>query len=120
MRRICFRMQVDPGRIDEYRARHAAVWPEMLREIEASGRRNYSLFDAGEGLIIGYFETDDLAASTDYLARSPVAARWEAEMQPLFTTIDTRADQALAPLPEVFNLADQLAAAGARTEKDLS
>jgi L-rhamnose mutarotase len=111
-------MQVDPGRIDEYRTRHAAVWPDMLREIEASGRRNYSLFDAGDGLIIGYFETDDLAASTAYLARSAAAARWEAEMQPFFTTIDTRADQALAPLPEVFNLADQLAAADAPTQRN--
>ena len=30
MRRICFTLQIDPGRIDEYRRRHAAVWPEML------------------------------------------------------------------------------------------
>lgn len=120
MQRICFRMQVDPERLDEYRARHAVVWPEMLREIEASGRRNYSLFDAGDGEIIGYFETDDLAAGADYLARSAVAARWEAEMQPFFTTPGTRADQALAPLDEVFNLADQLQATGVRTERDLS
>jgi L-rhamnose mutarotase len=113
VQRICFRMQVDPSRIDEYRARHVAVWPDMLREIAASGRRNYSLFDAGDGVIIGYFETDDLAASTDYLAHSTVAARWEADMQPFFTTIDTRTDQSLTPFAEVFNLADQLRAADA-------
>ncbi len=118
MQRICFRLQVDPARLDEYRARHAPVWPEMLREIEASGRRNYSLFDAGEGVVIGYFETDDLAGSTAYLARSAVAARWEAEMQPLFTTIDTRADQTLVPLPEIFNLGDQLASAGAPGQRN--
>ncbi|MCL2732673.1 MAG: L-rhamnose mutarotase, partial [Actinomycetia bacterium] len=40
--RVCFRLRVRPDRIAEYRARHAAVWPEMLREIAASGRRNYS------------------------------------------------------------------------------
>lgn len=113
MQRICFQLQVDPARVDEYRARHAAVWPEMLREIAASGRRNYTLFYAGQGLVIGYFETDDLAASTDYLAHSEVAARWEAAMRPFFTAIDTRADQALVPLPELFNLGDQLRAADA-------
>lgn len=111
-------MQVDPDRIDEYRVRHAAVWPDMLREIEASGRRNYSLFDAGAGEIIGYFETDDLAASSAYLAQSAVAARWESEMQPFFTRIDTRADQALTPLPEIFNLAGQLAAADAAPKRN--
>ena len=44
MTRVCFRLQVDPARLTEYRDRHAAVWPEMLRAIAASGRRNYSLF----------------------------------------------------------------------------
>jgi L-rhamnose mutarotase len=29
VRRVCFTLQVDPKRIDEYRRRHAAVWPEM-------------------------------------------------------------------------------------------
>ena len=42
MTRVCFQLQVDPDRLDEYRRRHAAVWPEMLRELAASGRRNYS------------------------------------------------------------------------------
>ena len=28
--RVCFQLQVDPERLDDYRERHAAVWPEML------------------------------------------------------------------------------------------
>ena len=32
--RVCFQLQVDPARLDEYRARHEAVWPEMLRAID--------------------------------------------------------------------------------------
>ena len=61
--RVCFQLQVDAARLDEYRERHAAVWPDMLRAIEASGRRNYLLFLRGDGLLIGYYETDDDAAS---------------------------------------------------------
>ena len=30
--RVCFQLQVDPDRLAEYRDRHAAVWPDMLRE----------------------------------------------------------------------------------------
>jgi L-rhamnose mutarotase len=29
-RRICFLLRVRPERAQEYRERHAAVWPEML------------------------------------------------------------------------------------------
>lgn len=110
MQRVCIQLQVDPARLDEYRARHAQVWPEMLREIAASGRRNYSLFLRSDGMLIGYFETDDLEGSAAYLAASEVAARWEAEMAPFFGLGNDRPDQSFEQLPEVFNLEDQLAA----------
>ncbi len=111
MARVCFTLRVHPELVDEYVARHAAVWPEMLAEIAAAGRRNYSLFLGGGGHLVGYYETDDDEAARAYLAASPIAARWEAEMSRFFVALDGRADQAATPLIEVFNLADQLAAA---------
>ncbi|MDO5066050.1 MAG: L-rhamnose mutarotase [Propionibacteriaceae bacterium] len=110
MARVCFELQVKPELLDEYIERHSPVWPEMLAEIEAAGRRNYSLFLADGGRLVGYYETDDDAAAQAYLAASPVAARWEAEMSRFFVGLDGRADQAATPLREVFNLADQLQA----------
>ncbi|GAA3639915.1 L-rhamnose mutarotase [Microbacterium awajiense] len=107
--RVCFQLQVKPELLDEYIARHSPVRPEMLAEIAASGRRNYSLFLGEGGRLIGYYETDDDAAAQAYLAASPVAARWEAEMAPYFTGLDGRPDQAATPLTEIFHLADQLA-----------
>ncbi|MBE9375282.1 L-rhamnose mutarotase [Saccharopolyspora sp. HNM0983] len=109
MTRVCFRLQVDPDRLDEYRRRHTAVWPEMLRELEACGRRNYSLFLGADGLLIGYYETDSAQDSAEYLAASRVAARWEAHMADLFIDVDDRADRAATALDEVFHLDDQLA-----------
>ncbi|MCL2515573.1 MAG: L-rhamnose mutarotase [Microbacteriaceae bacterium] len=109
--RICFTLRVRPERLAEYRERHAAVWPEMLREIAASGRRNYSIFLGDDGLLVGYYEVEDAAAANAHLAASPVAARWEAEMQPFFTGLDGRADQAATDLIEIFNLDRQLTAA---------
>jgi L-rhamnose mutarotase len=111
VQRVCFELAVSPSRLDEYRERHAAVWPAMLREIEASGRRNYSLFLRPDGQLIGYYETDDARASDAYLAASAVAADWEREMAPFFLKLDGRPDQGATILPEIFNLADQLAAA---------
>lgn len=109
MQRICFQLQVQPSRISEYRQRHAAVWPTMLNEIAASGRRNYSLFLRPDGLLIGYFETDDLEASQSYLSASSVAGDWEREMGEFFETLDgKRPDQGFDRLFEVFNLDDQL------------
>jgi L-rhamnose mutarotase len=110
-KRICFQLQVQPELLAEYVVRHTPVWPEMLAEIAASGRRNYSLYLAEGGTLIGYYETDDDAAAQAYLAASPVAARWEAEMGRFFVGLGGRPDQAATPLAEVFHLEDQLAEA---------
>ncbi|MET0296857.1 MAG: L-rhamnose mutarotase [Microbacterium sp.] len=106
--RVCFQLTIRPELLDEYIARHSPVWPEMLAEIAASGRRNYSLFLGEGGRLIGYYETFDDDASRAYLAASPVAARWEAEMARFFVGLDGRPDQAATTLTEVFNLHDQL------------
>jgi L-rhamnose mutarotase len=116
-KRVCFQLQVKPQLLGEYIARHSPVWPEMLAEIAAAGRRNYSLFLGDGGRLIGYYETDDDEAAQAYLAASAVAARWEAEMGGFFIGLEGRPDQAATPLTEVFNLENQLSAATApRTE----
>ncbi|CAH0224588.1 L-rhamnose mutarotase [Microbacterium foliorum] len=112
MTRVAFQLHVRPELLDEYLARHSPVWPEMLAEIAAAGRRNYSLFLAEGGTLLGYYETDDDEAAQAYLAASTVAARWEAEMGRFFIGLDGRPDQAAATLTEVFHLEDQLADAG--------
>ncbi|WP_309127468.1 L-rhamnose mutarotase [Microbacterium sp.] len=118
MTRHCFQLRVRPELVDEYLARHTPVWPEMLAEIAAAGRRNYSLFLGENGVLVGYYETDDDEAAQAYLAASEVAARWEAEMGRFFVDLDGRPDQAATALPEVFHLEDQLAAAEDATTSD--
>jgi L-rhamnose mutarotase len=111
MQRVCFQLQIKADRIEEYVARHAAVWPSMLRAIERSGRRNYSLFLRSDGLLIGYYESDDDAASTRALALDPDTTDWEAQSAQFFVALDgERADQGATQLSEVFHLEDQLAA----------
>jgi len=96
-KRYCFQLMVRPELLDEYIARHTPVWPEMLAEIAAAGRRNYSLFLGEGGRLVGYYETDDDEAAQAYLADSEVAARWEAEMGRFFVGLDGRPTR--RPLP---------------------
>ena len=65
MNRYCFTLRVRPDRLDEYRRRHEAVWPDMLRALRDSGWTNYSLFLNDDGLLIGYVEAQDLIASQE-------------------------------------------------------
>ncbi|MGV2984725.1 L-rhamnose mutarotase [Microbacterium sp. AGC85] len=118
--RVCFQLQIRPELLDEYLRRHSPVRPEMLAEIAAAGRRNYSLFLGEGGILIGYYETDDDAAAQAYLAQSEVATRWESEMARFFVDLDGRPDQAATPLTEVFNLAEQLSATASDIESSAS
>jgi L-rhamnose mutarotase len=107
--RYCFLLQVRSERLDEYRRRHAAVWPDMLAALHETGWRNYSLFVRDDGLLVGYTECDDLAASLAAMDGTEVNARWQAEMAPFFTGLGGGpADRGLLLLDEVFHLEDQL------------
>ena len=106
MERVCFLLQVRPDRLEEYRARHRAVWPEMLDALRRAGWRNYSLFARDDGLLVGYLETDDFAAAQAAMERTEVNARWQAEMAEFFELPGgERPDTGLQRLDEVFHLA---------------
>ena len=106
MRRICFTLQVRPERLDEYRRRHAQVWPDMLAALRDTGWHDYSLFLREDGLLVGYLMTDDFDVARAAMDRTEVNARWQAEMADFF--VDGRPDRHMHELTEVFNLDDQL------------
>jgi L-rhamnose mutarotase len=111
MPRYCFLLQVRTDRLEEYRERHRAVWPEMLHALADTGWRNYSLFLKDDGLLVGYVESDDLAAAQKAMAATDVNARWQAEMAPFFIGLAGRPpDEGFLLLEEVFHLEDQLGA----------
>lgn len=115
MTRVCFVSRVRPDRIDEYRARHAAVWPEMLEALRDTGWRDYALYLSPDGLLVGHLETDDYAAAQEAMTRTAVNPRWQAEMAEFFVA-DGNPDEGFQVLDEVFHLEDQLRAAGLPTE----
>ncbi|MDQ1586124.1 MAG: L-rhamnose mutarotase [Actinomycetota bacterium] len=104
-RRVCFTLQVDPARLEDYRARHAEVWPEMRAALSEAGWQDYSLFLREDGLLVGYLVTEDFEAARSAMEATDVNRRWQAEMAPFFDGLDGgRPDSAMQPLQEVFHL----------------
>jgi L-rhamnose mutarotase len=101
--RVCFLARVRPDRLAEYRERHKDVWPEMLAALRAAGWGSYSIFLAGDGLLVGYLETEDYQAALDAMAKTDVNRRWQAEMAEFFVA-DGPPDQSFHRLPEIFHL----------------
>jgi L-rhamnose mutarotase len=104
MRRICFLLKVKAHLLEEYTRRHEQVWPDMLAALRETGWRNYSLFLRPDGLLVGYFETDDLDAALAGMAAKDVNTRWQTEMAPFFEQLDGKPDEGIVPLTEVFHL----------------
>jgi L-rhamnose mutarotase len=105
MERVCFLLRVRPDRLDEYRARHREVWPDMLEALRQTGWSNYSLFLADDGLLVGYLETEDFAGALAGMEATEVNARWQADMAPFFELPGgERPDTGLLRLEEVFHL----------------
>jgi L-rhamnose mutarotase len=109
MARYCFQLHVRPELLDEYRERHRAVWPDMLRALRDTGWRNYSIFARPDGLLVGYVEADDLVAAQLAMADTEVNARWQADMSRFFIGLEGRGpDESFLLLDEIFNIDDQL------------
>jgi L-rhamnose mutarotase len=104
MERVCFLLRVKPERREEYLERHEDVWPEMLDALREAGWRNYSLFMAEDGLVVGYVEAEDFQASLDAMATTEVNARWQEAMAPFFDLGGRRPDEGLVVLREYFHL----------------
>jgi L-rhamnose mutarotase len=103
--RICFLLKVLPDKLEEYRARHSKVWPEMQEALRETGWKNYSLFLRSDGTLVGYLEAEDFERCCAEMKKHPVNVRWQAEMTPFFESLGNgAADDHMKPLEEVFHL----------------
>jgi L-rhamnose mutarotase len=97
---------VKPESFEEYKAYHAAVWPEVLKMITACNIRNYSIYHK-DGLLFAYFEYvgDDFAADMAKMAADPVTLEWWKVMKPMQDPLATRAEgEWWSDMEEVFHL----------------
>jgi len=105
MKRIGFLLKVRPEKMEEYKTRHHAVWPEMLEALHRTGWHNYSLFMRDDGMLFGYFEaTESLQASQAGMSKEEINAKWQDSMAPFFENLGgMHADEGMLELEEVFH-----------------
>ena len=105
MHRVCFVLQIKPDRIEEYKHRHRAVWPEMLAALRKTGWTTYSLFLRPDGLLIGYLETPDFERARAEISRLEINRQWQSQMASFFLQSDgLLPDQSMVALEEIFHL----------------
>ena len=104
MKRICFTLNVRPDRLEEYKARHREVWPEMRQALSDAGWHDYSLFLRGDGLLIGYLLTENFELARNAMRGLEVNERWQRDMAPFFEGLEGKADESMGAIEEVFHL----------------
>lgn len=106
MRRYGMVIGLDPEKLDEYKAYHANVWPEILETIRRCNIRNYSIYYK-DGLLFSYFEYtgEDFAADMAKMAADPRTQEWWAIMKPMQRPLPTRRPgEWWAEMEEVFHM----------------
>src|SRR5688572_21383259 len=104
MKRVGFQFKVRTDKLNEYKEYHKTVWLEMLEALRETGWHNYSLFMRADGLIFGYFETEEsLAKAQAKMAAKEINTRWQEFMSP-FVDSNARPDETFIELEEYFHL----------------
>jgi len=107
MQRYGSMIGLKPEAIAEYKRLHAAVWPEVLKQIAGSNIRNYSIYlKEPENVMFAYYEYHgtDHDADMKAMAADPKTQEWWAVCSPLQAPLDTRKPgEWWAGMEEVFH-----------------
>ena len=105
MERAGFILKVREEKIDEYKQKHAHVWPELLAVLRKHGWRNFSLFLRADGTIFAYVEAEEtLEKAMEGIANEEVNLRWQAEFAPLFEIQEGLPIEGFEKLDHYFHL----------------
>ena len=102
--KIAFRMFLNPDCAAEYKRRHDAIWPELVRLLKDSGVSDYSIYlDDTSGVLFAVLQR---AANhgMDELPKHPVMQRWWAHMADIMRS-QADGSPVVEPLPCLFHLA---------------
>lgn len=94
-------MKLKPGFREEYRRRHAQLWPELRELLAEAGVFEYSIFLDEETNTLFAFQKIKSGGGSQTLGSHPVVQRWWRYMADI---MDTNADHSPVsmPLEEVF------------------
>jgi len=102
MIRKAFVMSIHPGNAEEYRRRHAPIWPELEETLRRHGARNYSIFLHPEThQLFAYVEIED-PARWAAVAETEICRRWWVSMRDLMPSHPDGRPKSL-DLEEIFH-----------------
>ncbi|MRL68751.1 L-rhamnose mutarotase [Brevundimonas sp. SPF441] len=76
-------MQLKPGAVAEYKARHDAIWPQLAELLKNSGVSDYSIFLDEETLSLFAVLRRAENHTLDDLPNHPLMRKWWTHMAPL-------------------------------------
>jgi L-rhamnose mutarotase len=101
MNQVAFKMKLKPGAKDEYKRRHALIWPEIRQMLADGGIHNYHIFYDKETDIL--FAVHNAAQQETVFKKDEMLAKWWAYMADL---MDVNSDNSpvAVQLEQVFQL----------------
>ncbi|WGF88441.1 L-rhamnose mutarotase [Marinivivus vitaminiproducens] len=84
--RIAFRMQLDPGQAETYKARHDAIWPELTALLKDAGISDYSIFLDPETNALFAVLRRTAGHGMDDLPKQEIMRRWWTFMADIMAT----------------------------------
>ena len=86
MKRVAFIIKLKPGIKDEYKKRHAEIWPELVELLRSSGVSDYSIFlDERTNTLFAFQKVSGEGGSQD-LGSEPIVQKWWAYMADIMET----------------------------------
>jgi L-rhamnose mutarotase len=101
MKRVAFKMKLDPGQAAEYKRRHDEIWPELEKELTAAGIFDYAIFLDEETNILFGIQKVKALNHADELPGTDVVKRWWKYMADIMETNPDNSPVQV-PLKEVF------------------
>ncbi|WP_312075408.1 L-rhamnose mutarotase [Chryseobacterium sp.] len=103
MKRLGFKMKLNKGQEEEYRKRHAEIWPELSELLKETRISNYSIFfDEETHILFGVLDCHDEVKYAE-LPNHPIMKKWWFYMKDLMQTNEDFSPVSI-PLEEIFFL----------------
>ena len=100
--KFAYKMKLLPGRRDEYKRRHDAIWPELLQLVREAGLTDYSIhFDEETNSLFAVLWRAD-GHRMDDLRHEPLMQKWWACMADIMETMPDNEPIAI-PLETMFH-----------------
>ena len=101
MKRLAFKMYLNEGQKEEYKKRHAEIWPELKQLIKETGISEYSIFLDDETNTLFAFQKVIGDGGSQDLGQTEIVQKWWAYMKDIMKSNPDNSPVSI-PLEEVF------------------